>query len=145
MPRRLMRGVLPVSALLISALLLSACSGRVELTPERKRPLPRARLELEPLPGGTRAHLEIKDLPPPRLYDARASTYLVWLLSPTGEVLGRGGELKVDGRGNAELEFNTDLKEFRLAITAEPSAELLQPVGTIVLLPEEGARSQEQE
>ncbi|RPI26400.1 MAG: hypothetical protein EHM61_11915 [Acidobacteria bacterium] len=94
-----------------------------------------AKVELENEKGTTRVEAKVDDLKPALLFGGDFNTYVLWLITPEGEVQNLG-ELVLDD-DDAELKTTTPLSNFGLFVTAEPHFLVDSPSRMIVLEMEE--------
>ncbi len=74
--------------------------------------------------------LTFKKLEPAILFGGDITTYVVWAVSPAGEVENLGQVASSDRDGNGK--FSTSKKDFAVIITAEPLAPVSQPSDILV-------------
>ena len=94
---------------------------------------------------GTRVELSIDDLPRASELGGIYTTYLLWAISPNGQV-DNLGEIKRSGSSfvNSKLDVTTPLQTFALVLTAEPHFLMKVPSRMVVLenLPPQRAGAQ---
>ncbi|HEY4758377.1 MAG TPA: DUF4398 domain-containing protein, partial [Chthoniobacterales bacterium] len=83
---------------------------------------------------GTRVELSVDDLPRASELGGIYTTYVLWAISPEGQV-DNLGEIKRSGSGfvNSKLDVTTPLQTFALIITAEPHFLMKVPSRMVVL------------
>lgn len=84
--------------------------------------------------GMTRIEAKLDDMKPAVLFGGDFNTYVLWLITPEGQVQNLG-EFILDG-DNARLKATTPLSNFGLFITAEPHFLVDYPSRMVVLLME---------
>src|SRR3954454_18335988 len=83
---------------------------------------------------GTRVELNVDDLPRASELGGIYTTYVLWAISPEGQV-DNLGEIKRSGSGfvNSKLDVTTPLQTFALIVTAEPHFLVKVPSRMVVL------------
>ncbi len=83
---------------------------------------------------GSRVELEVDNMPRPFELGAGYATYVVWAISPEGQI-DNLGEIKRSGWGfiDSKITVTTNLQTFALIITAEPHFMVTRPSQQIML------------
>jgi hypothetical protein len=82
--------------------------------------------------GNTDLNIKVSSLARPSSLTPPKNDYVVWIQSP-GQPPLNSGELRVNGKEEAELNTETPYKQFTLFITAEESPQPHAPAGPKVL------------
>jgi outer membrane protein OmpA-like peptidoglycan-associated protein len=81
--------------------------------------------------GTTEIEVEVSGLKPASEFGGDFSTYVLWTISPEGQVDNTGEFILRDGR--AQLNVSTPLQTFGMMVTAEPHALVSRPSTFVVL------------
>lgn len=82
--------------------------------------------------GNTELQIETRSLAPPSSLTPPENAYVAWI-HPPGQAIQNLGQLKVNGKEQADLDTETAYKRFHIFITAEQDAQMQQPEGPTVL------------
>lgn len=82
--------------------------------------------------GNTALEIATRSLAPPSSLTPAENAYVVWI-QPPGQAVQNLGELKINGKEQADLNTETAFKRFHIFITAEQNAQIQQPQGPTVL------------
>ena len=81
--------------------------------------------------GTTNLEVEVRGMKPASEFGGDFSTYVLWTVSPEGQVDNSGEFILRDGR--AQLDVSTPLQTFGMMVTAEPHALVARPSTFVVL------------
>lgn len=76
--------------------------------------------------------IDARSLAPPSSLTPPENVYVAWI-EPPGKGVQNVGQLKVNGKEQAELDTETAFKRFHIFITAEQNAQAQQPEGPTIL------------
>ena len=82
--------------------------------------------------GNTQLQIETRSLAPPSSMTPPENAYVAWI-QPPGQSVQNLGQLKVNGKEQADLNTETAYKRFHIFITAEENPRLPAPQGPTVL------------
>lgn len=115
----------------VAALSLAACStSPVRLTNSPEVPAAKGTIETEATDNeNTRLDVVVKHLAPAEEVQQGATTYVLWTQPHVGGIPTNQGALKIDENLNGRISTITPRENFRVFITAEPSATSNFPRG----------------
>ncbi|MEW6734274.1 MAG: hypothetical protein AB1489_23310 [Acidobacteriota bacterium] len=119
---------------LVALLLLSfGCAKRIELVPDRDRPLPQGTISrIEKHNGITRYELKVTNLLPPSELDSEANLYIVWESSQDGRIVKKVAQLGAI-KGSKKFTVETSLTDVRFYVTAELAPDVNSPTGPVAI------------
>ncbi|MCX5800129.1 MAG: hypothetical protein NTX17_01895 [Candidatus Eisenbacteria bacterium] len=82
--------------------------------------------------GNTQIDLKVNYLAPPQNLTPPKATYILWLQTPDNQIVGLG-QLTVGSDRKGEVKGVTQLKEFRLFVTAEDDPAAASPGQQVIL------------
>ena len=103
----------------------------VELEGTSRMPNGEGRAEVRRRPGVTEINVRLDNMKPATLFGGDYSTYVLWTVSPEGQVV-NVGEFILDGE-RSELRVTSPLDMFGLFLTAEPHYLVKMPSRFVVL------------
>jgi len=103
----------------------------IDLKATSRLPDADGKAEVENEEGTTRVEVELDDMKPAVLFGGDFNTYVLWLVTPEGQVQNLG-ELLLDGE-KAELKATTPLSNFGMFVSAEPHFLVDFPSRMVVL------------
>src|SRR4051812_10720644 len=106
--------------------------GKVEvkLTGTTRTPKANATAEVQRLRGLTQVEIELDDMVPAYLLGADYTTYILWAVTPEGQVENMG-EFRLTG-SRSKLRATTRFDTFSMMITAEPHFAVTKPSRVVV-------------
>jgi outer membrane protein OmpA-like peptidoglycan-associated protein len=88
---------------------------------------------VEAKPGSTKIRVDVKGLPQPMILGPEFLTYVLWSVTPDGNVSNLG-EIWIDKEGDGYRDTQAPVQTFAMAITAEPYFAVRLPSEEVVLV-----------
>lgn len=110
----------------VGVLLFLSCATTQQLTAAPSNPAGVGTVRTDEDNGNTKVRLHVKHLAPAPRLASGATTYVVWVQPPNAQMQSVG-VLRLNEDLEGRLETTTPHKQFRIAVTPEPSAQVEKP------------------